>query len=45
MEVSVTYNRRGVTDKDVRKKVSFSAIPVEDLEYSLENLAATVSQA
>ncbi|WP_026534186.1 SRPBCC family protein [Arthrobacter sp. H14] len=44
-EVSVTYDWSAVTDKDVLKKVSFPAVPQEDLESSLENLAATVSQA
>ncbi|WP_026536307.1 SRPBCC family protein [Arthrobacter sp. H14] len=44
-EVSITYDWSGVTDKDVLKKVSFPAVPQEDLESSLENLAATVSQA
>lgn len=42
-QVSVTYDWSEVTDKEVLKKVSFPAIPQEDLELSLENLASTVS--
>lgn len=44
-EVSVTYDWSEVTDKKVLKKLSFPAIPQQDLESSLENLAATVSKA
>lgn len=44
-EVSVTYDWSHVTDKEVLKKVSFPAIPQEDLETSLENLAAAVAKA
>lgn len=44
-EVSVTYDWSAVTDKDVLKRVSFPAVPQEDLESSLENLAAAVSEA
>lgn len=43
-EVSLTYDWSHVTDKDVLKKISFPAIPQEDLETSLKNLAALVSR-
>ncbi|WP_026820349.1 SRPBCC family protein [Arthrobacter castelli] len=43
-EVTVTYDWSHVTDKDVLNKVGFPAIPQEDLESSLDNLAAMVSR-
>ncbi|MGP5071723.1 SRPBCC family protein [Arthrobacter rhombi] len=43
-KVSVTYDWSSVTDKDVLKQISFPAIPQEDLESSLGNLASAVSQ-
>ena len=43
--VSVTYDWSGVTDKELLKKISFPAVPQEDLESTLANLAAQVSEA
>ena len=43
--VSVTYDWSNVTDKELLKKISFPAVPQEDLESTLANLAAQVSEA
>ncbi|MER1995401.1 MAG: SRPBCC family protein [Arthrobacter sp.] len=42
-EVSLTYDWSKVTDKDVLKRVSFPMISKEELEESLNKLAAAVS--
>ncbi|GAA1336227.1 SRPBCC family protein [Arthrobacter roseus] len=44
-KVSITYDWSDVTDKEVLKKVSFPAVSKEELETSLGNLAAAVSEA
>lgn len=44
-QVSVTYDWSAVTDKEILKKVSFPAVPQEDLDSTLGNLAAQVSEA
>lgn len=43
-EVSLTYDWSDVTDPALLKQVSFPAIPVEDLEESLNLLAAAVTK-
>ena len=43
-EVSVTYDWSAVTDKELLKKISFPVVREQDLESSLGNLAAAVSQ-
>ncbi|VEW10711.1 Polyketide cyclase / dehydrase and lipid transport [Brevibacterium casei] len=43
-EVSVTYDWSAVTDKELLKKISFPVVSEQDLESSLGNLAAAVSQ-
>lgn len=43
-DVSVTYDWSSVTDKHVLKQVSFPLVGEEDLETSLGNLAAAVSE-
>ena len=43
-EVSVTYDWSAVTDKELLKKISFPVVSEQDLESSLSNLAAAVSQ-
>ena len=44
-EVTITYDWSSVTDKDVLAQVSFPAVSEEDLESSLANLAAAVSDS
>ena len=44
-EVTITYDWSSVTDKDVLKQVSFPVVSEEDLESSLANLAAAVSDS
>ncbi|WP_193103683.1 SRPBCC family protein [Brachybacterium sp. FME24] len=43
-EVTLTYDWSKVTDKALLKKVGFPAIPQEDLEQSLNLLAAAVTK-
>ena len=43
-EVSVTYDWSAVTDKELLKKISSPVVSEQDLESSLGNLAAAVSQ-
>lgn len=44
-EVTLTYDWSAVTDSKVLKQVSFPAVSAHDLQSSLNNLAAAVSEA
>lgn len=44
-EVTITYDWSSVTDKGVLEQVNFPAVSEEDLETSLANLAAAVSDS
>ena len=44
-EVTITYDWSSVTDKGVLEQVNFPAVSKEDLESSLANLAAAVSDS